>query len=180
MADLRFERTEKIIQLAFLELLKTTPYEKISIAKLAQVSMVDRTTFYAHFENLSELADTLIENALAPFVAAFLESKEQKTNRNFDSYTFFSHELVDHLLSNRSQIETVHELPLEANSFDHRLRKLFTDTYTTFLKLPETDFTIFLFVNLAMANFDFILKNSRVPSKKELQLGLKRMESFLK
>lgn len=33
MADLRFERTEKMIQLAFLELLKHTSFNEISIAK---------------------------------------------------------------------------------------------------------------------------------------------------
>lgn len=179
MADLRFERTEKMIQLAFLELLKHTSFNEISIAKLAQASLVDRTTFYAHYENLYELADTVVKQTLAPFIAAFSESEQQKHNKNFDNYSFFSHELINHLLSNKEEIELVREIPLGTKGFDQRLRKIFTQTYTSFLNLPATDFTIFLLVNLAISDFDFILENQRIPSKKELQTGLKRMEHFL-
>lgn len=179
MADLRFERTEKMLQLSFLELLKTSSFNEISIAKLAQASLIDRTTFYTHYENLSELADTVIQETLAPFSAAFSTSQQLQQQQNFDNYSFFSHELVDHLLTHRVEIEAVRSIPLGTNSFDHRLRQLFTQIYTSLLNLPATDFTIFLLVNLAISNFDFILQNQRIPSKKELRSGLKRMEHFL-
>lgn len=67
MADLRFERTEQMLQQSFLKLLETTPFHDISIAKLAKKSLIDRTTFYAHYENIYELAEKLIDQYLEHF-----------------------------------------------------------------------------------------------------------------
>lgn len=180
MTDLRFERTEYMIQTAFLDLLKTNSFNEISIAQLAKKSMIDRTTFYAHYQNLSELAIELIARNLAPFKVAFATSaKKQKWNQNFDSYTFFTSELIHYLINHREDLLEIRSLPLGTNSFDLQLRKLCTTTYAKFTHLSTNDFTVFLLVNLAMSNLDFVLEHQRIPSKTELQQGLKKMEELI-
>lgn len=115
---------------------------------------------------------------LAPVATAISASKRQRNNQDFDSYSFFSHDLVDFLAANRTEILLVRELPLGTHSFDQQLRALFAETYATFLNLPTDDFTIYLFVNLAISDFDFILHNQRVPKKAELQAGIQKMSKF--
>ncbi|KZU34490.1 hypothetical protein Nizo2535_0968 [Lactiplantibacillus plantarum] len=179
MADLRFMRTEKLIKIAFLELLKITPYDQISVAELAKQSLIDRSTFYAHYENIFELANALVDYEINQFIAAFSESKRQRWNKDFDNYTFFSDELTNYILNNRQKITLISNLPLGLKSFYHRLRKLLTTTYCSTTGLDPSDFSIYLLTNLGISDFEFILQNQRVPTKKELQLGLKKIAYFL-
>src|SRR5699024_11262330 len=142
--------------------------------------MIDRTTFYAHYENLYELAEELIEKNLAPFTIAFETSeKKQKWDRNFDSYSFFTSELIHYLINHREELMKVRSLPLGTNGFDAQLRNLCATTYAELTRLSKNDFTVFLLVNLAMSNLDFVIEHQRIPSKAELQQGLKKMEEFL-
>lgn len=105
MADLRFERTEHMIQLTFLKMLETMTLNEISIAKLAKESLIDRTTFYAHYDNIYELAKTLIDRNLDPFIVAFSEAdKQRRRDKNFDSYSFFTEQLVDYLINHRQEL----------------------------------------------------------------------------
>lgn len=60
-ADLRYIKTEKIIRNTFLEMLKEMPYEKIEIKTLAERAYINRKTFYLHYNSLSDLLNSLLE-----------------------------------------------------------------------------------------------------------------------
>lgn len=180
MADLRFERTEQMIQLSFLKLLETTPFHDISIAKLAKASLIDRTTFYAHYENVYELAEQLIDQYLEHFANAFEQNiKKRKQEKKFDSYSFLDEELNSYLAENRKKILLVRALNLGMNSFDAKLRRLLRSKYAETVNTSKDDFIIYLLVNLAMSNIDFVLEKQRVPSKKELKEVLVKIEEYL-
>lgn len=83
------------------------------------------------------------------------------------------------MIGNRKKIMLVRALNLGMNSFDAKLRSLFKREYAKTLNVSENAFTIYLVVNLAMSNIDFILEKQRVPSKKELKKGLIKIEEFL-
>lgn len=180
MADLRFERTEQMIQLNFLKLLDTTNFNDISIAKLAKASLIDRTTFYAHYNNIYELAENLVEQNLAPFKAALSESRKKRRDRNFDNYSFFTHELVDYLITHRLELLKIRSLQLGTKSFDQQLRSFFSDIYAEITRSSKNDFTIYLLVNLAMSDLDFVLENERVPTRNELQQSFNKIDTFIK
>ncbi len=57
--DLRYKKTHEAIQLHFRELLKTTPYEKISVTSLAKNAGINRKTFYLHYGTLDDLLQEL-------------------------------------------------------------------------------------------------------------------------
>lgn len=180
MADLRFMRTEKLIKITFLELLKTTSFDQISVSELAKRSLIDRSTFYAHYESIFELANALVNYEINHFIAAFSESKRQRWNKDFDNYTFFSAELTKYILNNRQRVTLISNLPLGSKSFYRRLRELFITTYCSTTGLDSSDFSIYLLTNLGLSDFEFILQNQRVPTKKELQLGLKKIMYLLR
>jgi AcrR family transcriptional regulator len=180
MADLRFERTERLIQMTFINLLQTTNFNDITIAKLAKESLIDRTTFYSHYDNIYELADNLVQQNLNYFNDAFSGmNSERRFDQQFDSYSFFSKDLYNLINKHRSELQQIRALPLGQNSFDIQLRKIFSAEYSKVTGLKETDFTVYLLVNLAMSNLDYILENQRVPEKAELIKGLKSIEKFI-
>ena len=67
MADLRYQRTEKLLQDTFLALLKEKPFDELTITQLARAAMVDRTTFYAHYQSLYDLAAGLVDQERRPW-----------------------------------------------------------------------------------------------------------------
>lgn len=104
--DLRFLRTETMIKEKFIEQLLVMPFHDMTVTKLAKISMIDRTTFYTHYSSTFELASALIADYLAPFKSAFEQGEKQRhLQSSFDSYSFFSDELVDYLLDNKQTIQ---------------------------------------------------------------------------
>ena len=55
--NLRFQENENIMIDVFVELLKRKPFEKISVKDICDESLVNRTTFYAHFQDIFELKE---------------------------------------------------------------------------------------------------------------------------
>ena len=66
--DLRYTRTEKNIKKAFVQLLKTTPYEKIKINDIIELAEISRNAFYLHYYSKDELLDNMIDAYIKQFV----------------------------------------------------------------------------------------------------------------
>ena len=60
--DIRVSRTKKMIRNAFLELMTEYDFEEIRIKNIAEAAMVNRKTFYAHYENKQALYDDIVYN----------------------------------------------------------------------------------------------------------------------
>ena len=68
----RQESVEKI-QRAFVELLQTTELKKISVTDICKRTGLNRSTFYANFVDVYDLADKLRETIEAEFSAVFAD-----------------------------------------------------------------------------------------------------------
>ena len=55
MPDLRVRRTKQILRQALMDLMNEKTYETITVAEIAERAMVNRTTFYRHYEDKSDL-----------------------------------------------------------------------------------------------------------------------------
>ena len=55
MPDLRVRRTKQILRQALMDLMNEKSYEAITVAEIAERAMVNRTTFYRHYEDKSDL-----------------------------------------------------------------------------------------------------------------------------
>ncbi|MGT2754332.1 TetR/AcrR family transcriptional regulator [Streptococcus ovis] len=62
--DLRFEKTEKALQEAFLNLLQTKELSKISVKELCELAQVSRNAFYQHYETKEHLYDNILNELL--------------------------------------------------------------------------------------------------------------------
>ena len=72
MIDKRVYKTNIIITNAFKELIATKRIEKITIKELTDLSMINKTTFYRHYEDIYALVDH-IENELVDKYVAGLD-----------------------------------------------------------------------------------------------------------
>ena len=57
--DLRTERTKRSIINAFLELRSKKPLEKITVKELAELSFINKATFYTHYRDIYDLSEQL-------------------------------------------------------------------------------------------------------------------------
>lgn len=62
--DLRVVKNKKHIKEAFLELIQKYDYEKITVTELAERAMINRKTFYLHYETKDALLDEIIQDGL--------------------------------------------------------------------------------------------------------------------
>ena len=79
--DLRVVKTRKAIEQTFIRLLGQMPFERITVQNILDEALVNRKTFYSHYDDKYALADQLIEGQLAMFeksLAARLSHEENE------------------------------------------------------------------------------------------------------
>ena len=57
-------RSRRLINQAFLELLKEKPFEKITVTDIVKRADINRSTFYAHYPDVRGLVESLMEHAV--------------------------------------------------------------------------------------------------------------------
>ncbi|GFH39870.1 TetR/AcrR family transcriptional regulator [Lactococcus insecticola] len=67
--DLRVKRTNKLITQAFLKLLRTKTFEKITINDISDEAMINRATFYSHFKDKTDLYEKIVDKFIGDFAA---------------------------------------------------------------------------------------------------------------
>jgi len=71
--DPRAEYTKKIIQDAFLELLREKPFIQITVTELVKKAGINRTTFYKHYLDVPDLLEKTEDELLAGLMALVSE-----------------------------------------------------------------------------------------------------------
>lgn len=74
--DLRVARTRKLLCNTLLDMMEEQPIEKISVIDLCERAMVNRATFYAHFEDKYHLLNFALEELKDDLYARFRNSSE--------------------------------------------------------------------------------------------------------
>lgn len=109
-SDLRVKKTLRALRETMLELIQKKPIEKISVIDICEAAMVNRATFYAHFEDKYRLLDYCIEQFFNPF-----ETTEQKHNtpsEYSEDLVNIVHEILVHLEQNKG----IYKAILQRNS----------------------------------------------------------------
>ncbi|HHY60627.1 MAG TPA: TetR/AcrR family transcriptional regulator [Clostridia bacterium] len=69
--DLRVQRTKKLIQQAFYECVKEKGFEKTTVSDIAKKAMINRATFYLHYQDKMDLLRCLEEEVLSDIEKIF-------------------------------------------------------------------------------------------------------------
>lgn len=97
--DLRITKTKRSLYYALLELMKSKAFEEIKISDICQKALVNRSTFYSHYEDKYELLVALLDSQ-----KNILLDSLQKNKQNVNSKEYFMEMLkiiIDHVDENR-------------------------------------------------------------------------------
>ena len=171
--DLRVIKSRKAIKEAFLQLMEEKGYANVTITDIASKAVINRKTFYMHYEtkeNLyNEITDELLEDITPPIVSEGIHSLKGKEQRS----------AVTHLLLKIKENKDVFEILINDNTNQMFISKLKTrlinelffrshidlkdkDTLFTFDLLSEAYFSIFKiiiqwWVNMENISPDYVI-----------------------
>ena len=121
--DLRVIKTRKIIRQAFIEMLCEMDYDKITVQELARRAVINRKTFYSHYDSLDDLLEEIQHETAQKFIE---RTRNMKRPRDIDKVTreFFLYS------------EELGKLGEKLNCFDtslaHRIKdEIMTQTWET-------------------------------------------------
>lgn len=98
--DLRITKTKKTLFNSLLELMKIKSFEEIKISDICQNALINRSTFYSHFEDKYELLVSLLDNQ-----RQILLSNLKKNEQNVNTKEYFMEMLkiiIEHIDENRN------------------------------------------------------------------------------
>lgn len=101
--DIRMEKTEKAIKNAFMELRSKKPLEKITVKELCSLACINKSTFYAHYEDLYALSEALETET----VASVLKSIPHAQEYSFENLNVVARELCLAFVSHISLINVL-------------------------------------------------------------------------
>ena len=107
--DLRIVKTRKNIREAFLKLRSEFPLEKIKVTRLCELALINKTTFYKHYQDIYALSEEVENETILSIMDSFDDLNSLFTNpeqfiKGF-YYTFKSHEdIIMTLFSGRMDI----------------------------------------------------------------------------
>ena len=108
--DLRTKRTKQNIINAFMELRQKKPLEKITVKELSELALINKATFYSHYNDIYDLSDQLEKETIDMILAELPHPEELVSNpkRSTEELTsvLYSHlKIIDVIFSgNRTAI----------------------------------------------------------------------------
>ncbi len=104
--DLRVIKTRKLIYQTLLELMKEKTFEEIKVSDICSKAMINRSTFYAHYEDKYELLVDFLSNLKEEFAHELNEScKENLSIREY--YIKLISLFLDHIDSKRDVYNSI-------------------------------------------------------------------------
>lgn len=97
--DLRVIKTNKILFEALTTLMKEKTFEKIKISDICEVALINRSTFYAHYEDKYELLLALIEDLKDNLLIELNKNEVESLSKEY--FMELLEILIDHIDSKR-------------------------------------------------------------------------------
>lgn len=165
--DLRVIKSKKAIKDAFLQLIKEKNYGNITITDIASKAMINRKTFYVHYEtkeNLyNEITDELLEEITPPIVYEGIHSLKGKEQRAAVTHLLLKikenkdvFEILINDNTNQEFIEKLKKKLINELFFRSRIDLTDKDTLFTFDLLSEAYFSLFKVIIQWWANTEGI------------------------
>lgn len=97
--DLRIVKTKKILFNSLLNLMKTKNFEKIKISDICEEALVNRSTFYAHYDDKYELLIDLFEERKLSLLKVFEDNENKAFSKEYLMELLSI--LIDHIEENK-------------------------------------------------------------------------------
>ena len=102
--DIRIEKTERAIKQAFMELRAHKPLEKIKVKELCDLACINKSTFYAHYQDIYALANAMEDELVASVVASLPQLKASDVSERTE---WLARELFRAFVKNQEAVNIV-------------------------------------------------------------------------
>ena len=126
----RVQKTKEMLKGALTELLKTQPFDRISVKGICERAGVNRSTFYVHYSCPRDLIDEMEKDILGHLPK--VESEEPKDI--IASFTI----LMEYIKNNSSVLEAILRDGVDS-SFGEDLMRTVMDKYDEFLTIEDEE-----------------------------------------
>lgn len=163
--DLRFQKTESSIKNAYIHL-KSLYSRAIKVKELCEKAMINKTTFYGHYETI----DDLKKKVCLEYVADIIESCPQINEEpiNIRSVVYSTHNLI---LKKEKVIRKLYENDIDA--FVNDVEKIILDTYIDKDSTEEREIAVRFFIGGA---FRLLMFNK---NEDQINKTIELMEKFV-
>lgn len=177
--DLRVQRTKKLLKDKFKEMFIETDYEKITVKNLCEKAMVNRRTFYLHYESI----DDILNEVLSEMAQEFLEyTKDYDHFENperivKDYFLFTSSSPLFEKLNNNINYNYLREI------INSRVRNIGKDNFKSVYKLDDFKAKMVMtYLNSATVNMykTWCLEGKKVSIEKAIETASKLIKDGLK
>ncbi|KRL86805.1 TetR/AcrR family transcriptional regulator [Lacticaseibacillus pantheris] len=183
MTDLRTQRTNRLIQAAFVKLVNRSGFDTLTVTQIAATALINRQTFYRHYTDKFDLAERLASEAITGFDRAVSErlriaadprhDQEQVLRVVSDIMSTYVAERIDLLTA----LMTLRGDPLDfrdrlQRQIEHRYRQYFADSTPD---QEDLEIQASLFASVALGTLDFILAHKRVPESSRMLRNVQRI-----
>ena len=93
--DLRVIKTQKVLYETLIKLLKTKSFEEIKVSDICNEALINRSTFYAHYNDKYELLVDYIDNLKTKLIEAL--NKNENIANSKEYYLDLIRLLLDHI-----------------------------------------------------------------------------------
>ena len=140
--DLRVQRTQKNIKEAFYKLRKKKNLDKISVKELSEKAMINKATFYLHYESVYDLSKKLKNELISEIIG---EVRGYNLREGREQFRLFAENLSRAIIAHSKEIDMLYKGD-DSNDFVNRLEdRLREYIFMTFPNIPNNnDFNIML------------------------------------
>lgn len=111
--DIRIARTDRAIEQAFMELREKNPLERIKIKDLCALACINKSTFYAHYEDIYALANALENKLVESILASVPHTHDDEALHQTDALT---RELFQAFVQNQRAVNILFQATGRASS----------------------------------------------------------------
>lgn len=170
--DFRYQRTDKMIKLAFRKCVDKDGFEKVYVSDICKEAMVNRNTFYLHYSDKYDLLEALFKD----FVESFRNGKSVLSileDLSKNNYIPALEWYIDNMFANREDFlflaKCSHERmekTIRSDIFERMLTSVFPD-YSELIKEPSVEIQMRNICGGIYAFTEYWLQNNTLFTKEE-------------
>lgn len=119
--NLKFQQTDQKIRKIFITLFKKEPFEKITVRRICELSHINRSSFYLHYDDVYDLMDKIESDMSSYFATIFMEKNSSDYEKRFVklfSFILENHEFYKAYLNTVGQSHAINGMiPDSARAF---------------------------------------------------------------
>lgn len=175
--DLRYKKTEALIQKTFRELLGEMDYYQISIQKLADRAQINRKTFYLHYPSvdalLEKMQNDIVDQFIEPIKGARLPEDLERIVRNCYEASEKADAMNEKILNSKGRF------PMESHQPNPPEIELFDDDYQRYSLSERAYIVDFVSVALGSIYRRWVENGRKEPMEEMIRLTIRLISGAL-